>query len=111
MPTVLENTAFDIVERVRLRIAHQKASDTEYAEMRVHGGILGRAFLPLESGVGNQPAPGWVRIGPALPLTWIPRRAPCPSTESCAACQVVVDDAVHESVQPVALPHEFAADR
>src|ERR1044072_4764808 len=63
MPTVLENTAFDIVERVRLRIAHQEAGDTEYAEMRVHGGILGRAFLPLESGVGNQPAPGWVRIG------------------------------------------------
>ena len=55
----------------------------------------------------------WVVNRPEPPSTQaaVPARLSLPDVEDFAACHVVVDDPVCQSIQLVALPHEFAANR
>ena len=57
-----QRTSFDIIERVRLEVAHEKPGHAQHPKVRVHRGIGRRAFLPSEAYVRDQPATGWIGI-------------------------------------------------
>src|SRR6478609_9153741 len=63
MPASIERATLDVIERVRLRIAHEKAGHAEDAKMCVHRRVLRRAFLSFEPSAHDQAAARWVGIG------------------------------------------------
>src|SRR6266516_3513833 len=63
----IQRTALNVIQRIRIHIAHQKSCYSQNSQMRVHGSLSVCALLATESCVGNETAPA--RVGIRKPHT------------------------------------------